>query len=137
VTLELGTHNVPLSAIRLAAIRDFVARDTASPQARALRDLLAEVDRLRAAPTLYTPPRQLPPASCPLRRSEIPILVGMARGETVYHTARRLGLTSGTVRQHRHRINKVVGSVNTANAVAVAFARGWLTQSDLHPEGDH
>jgi two-component system response regulator DesR len=102
-----------------------------------MRDLLAEVDRLRSAPAPCTAPRQLPPPTCPLRRSEIPILVGMARGETVYATARRLGLASGTVRQHRHRINKVVGSVNTANAVALAFARGWLTRSDLYPEGDH
>ena len=117
--------STPLSPARLHAIRDYVAR-TAGSTSRTdmLRALLAEIDRLaeNRAPNVLTV-------------QQLRVVIGLARGETVIETARRLALSPDTVRTHRRRLFRRLRVHNGAHAVAIAFANGWITRHDLVTPG--
>ncbi|MFJ2178945.1 LuxR C-terminal-related transcriptional regulator [Streptomyces sp. NPDC087851] len=106
----------PIGPARLAAVRDSVARNAATPQARVIRDLVAEIDRLQA------------PAArrCPLTDGQMSVLIGTARGETVSETARRLDLKYHNIRSRQRAIRDKLGARSAAHAVAIAVSHGWL-----------
>jgi two-component system nitrate/nitrite response regulator NarL len=54
------------------------------------------------------------------------VLVGLAAGEEVSETARRLGRSLDTVKTHRRRLYKQLGARNAAHAVAIADRMGLL-----------
>lgn len=54
------------------------------------------------------------------------VLVGLASGEEVVDTARRLCLSVDTVRTHRRALYKALGVGNGPHAVAVAMGLGIL-----------
>lgn len=117
---------VRLSPARLAAIRTRAERAPGTPEGRALRDLLAELDRLRPWS-----------AANPLTPAEMPVVIGLALGETVNETAARTGHSPHTVRSHRRRVGKRLGAVCGAQIVAIAFANKWIHATDIATtEGD-
>ncbi|MEV6791320.1 helix-turn-helix transcriptional regulator [Streptomyces sp. NPDC051320] len=116
----------PMTASRLAVIHSAVARDTPTPQTRAIQELLQEVGRLTPAT----------PTKCPLTRSELPILLDVAHGHTARRSAEHRGLSPHTVKQHRRNIYRRLGVVTAAQAVAVAMKHGWITHQDIRQPGE-
>lgn len=106
----------PPSPERLTSIRAAVIRNPGTPAAPIIRLLLAEVDRLTAAVV----------APCPLSRAQMPVLVGLANGEDLDTTARRLHLSPHTVKSHRLNIYKQLAVGCASHAVAVAMACRWI-----------
>jgi DNA-binding NarL/FixJ family response regulator len=126
MTAGVALPPLPLSPEQLRTIRDYVARSGPSRQTDALRVLLTEIDRLSFGNV-----------TCPLTLRQRHVVVGLARGETAAATGRRLNLSANTVRSHRLRTFRRLRVTSGAQAVAVAFANGWITRHDLYPEGDH
>ena len=62
----------------------------------------------------------------PLTYRERDVLSGLADGETAKETARRLHLSSETVRAYRKRVIAKLGARNGPHAVAEAFKRGII-----------
>jgi DNA-binding CsgD family transcriptional regulator len=62
----------------------------------------------------------------PLNDREAEILAGAAEGETAIETARRLYLSSETVKSYRKRIIAKLGARNGTHAVALALRAGLL-----------
>lgn len=54
------------------------------------------------------------------------ILVGLACGEEVEETGRRLALSTDTVKSHRRRLYKALGARNGPHAVTIALSAGLL-----------
>ncbi|MFJ2477053.1 response regulator transcription factor [Streptomyces sp. NPDC087659] len=123
---ELATPLRPMKPARLAAIRAWAARTPGTPAARAVHDLLAEVDRLTPAA----------PHDCELKPGERRVLISVASGRTLDQTAEDLHLSIHTVKTHLFRLRKRIGAASSAHAVAIAFANEWITRSDLYPGRD-
>ena len=80
------------------------------------------------APTLApsTPPSSERAAGQALSPRERDVLRLLAHGPTDKETARRLGISHGTVRVYRGRLQDKLGVRGTALCVAVAWKRGEL-----------
>lgn len=123
----------PLSPTLRAAIEAWAERNPHARQARAIRTLLDEIDRLTRRPA----------HPCPLTPKELDVLTGTENGETCATTGQRTGLSPHTVKVHRARIYRRLGVDTAAQAVAVAMAQGWLPATRIritqgqNPPGKH
>lgn len=115
-------HAEPLHPQRLQAIRAR-AKSGRTPDQRALRDLVAEVDRLRSQQGALT--------GNPLTRAETTALIGAALGETAGQTATRLNLSFNTIKSQLMSARRRLGAASNAQAVAVACLNGWLTHKHI------
>ena len=77
------------------------------------RVLTGAACQVRAAPFLLSP-RQAQSLSL------------AAKGLTVLAIARQMGISRRTVREYLQRSRRVLGAVNTTQAVAIAVARGLI-----------
>ncbi|NML55306.1 response regulator transcription factor [Streptomyces sp. R302] len=114
----------PMPRARLDGIRRAVEAGVTGAEGAALRELLAEVDRM----TPFMPPPNRP---CLLSQIELDIVLGMARGETCPMTAERTGRTVNTVKTHRLRIHRRLGLHTGTHVVGIALANGWITPHDV------
>jgi len=81
---------------------------------------IKDIDRL-AARVAVTAARG--PAKTPVIGDQpFSVLVGIAAGEEIEETARRMGRSTDTVKTHRRRMYKALGAHNGAHAVAVAIS---------------
>lgn len=116
----------PLNPLRRLAIEAWADRNRHAPQARAIRTLLEEIDRLRAesGPT--------PEAPCPLTSRQLSVIVAMANGRSRKAIARRLGIRECGVDSLRDRAYDTLGVATGPQAVAVCVRRGWIPDDELH-----
>ncbi|WP_435600807.1 hypothetical protein [Streptomyces sp. C10-9-1] len=105
---------------RMHALRAHAARN-ATPQARAIADLLAEVERLRT-----------PAVPNPLTESETRAVLAIAQSETTEGAAERTGRSVDTIRTQLRRARQRAGVASTHQLVGLAFANGWLLRADLN-----
>jgi DNA-binding CsgD family transcriptional regulator len=63
---------------------------------------------------------------CPLSARELEVLKRLAEGKVYKQIALELHLSASTVRTHLHNIYGKLGTIDRAQAVLVATARGWL-----------
>lgn len=145
----------PMDRHRLARLRRWAA-SAHSEVGHWVRELLDEVDRLRAAETdqmhehLHGLARELLSEITGLRdavthgrphptptgqpsRSELTALVGVALGESVQDTARRLCLSVNTVKKQRADAYRRLNARTGAHAVALAMTAGLITADHLKP----
>ncbi|MEI5520739.1 LuxR C-terminal-related transcriptional regulator [Streptomyces brasiliscabiei] len=113
----------PLTAKRRIAIELVAARIPHTAQAKAIYELLAEIDRL----TNRRP--------CPLSNQQHRVLIDAANGNTHITSSQNLGLTPATIRTYRRSIHRQLGAHTVAQAVAVAMASGWIDQNHIHIPG--
>ncbi|MEN2423060.1 helix-turn-helix transcriptional regulator [Streptomyces rimosus] len=116
----------PITPARLNALRAVAAR-ARTPLERAVRDLVREVDRMRAQAALrpYVRPTQ----------RQLEVLLGAANGEQVRDTAARLSLTTDCVRTHRHHAYRRMRARNSTHAVALAMAAGMIRPGQIRLPG--
>lgn len=81
------------------------------------------VDPALAADALTAPP-------CPLTARELDILAAAGADTPVPAVARRLHLSSGTVRNHLATITAKLGAPNRAGAHRTATEQGWISDPD-------
>lgn len=75
------------------------------------------------------PPDELTPA-------EVEALIGLARGETIRQSAKRLRpRTENSVRCSRQRAARKLGAANGPHAVALALTGHHITAKDITPGG--
>ncbi|WP_137991211.1 hypothetical protein [Streptomyces vilmorinianum] len=130
MTVETAAPTLPLASSRVSAIRARAARTPGTPEGRAIRDLLGEVNRLRAA--LARAVKQ----PNPLTAGEMAALIGAARAESAQQTGQRLGASHHTIRTQRQHALRRLKANTLAQAVAIACVNGWITHEDLNPKGD-
>lgn len=104
---------------RIQSLRAYAARN-ATPEARAVRDLLAIVDDLTR-----------PAMPNPLTTAEMRSLAAYARCADIRSTALLIGRSEDTVRTQLRRARQRLHLDSTHQLLAAAFANGWLTRSDL------
>ncbi|MGY3679820.1 response regulator transcription factor [Streptomyces sp. TE33382] len=84
------------------------------------------------------------PEATPLSPREIQVVRGAAAAMTNQQIARRLGITTGTVKRHLHAAFRKLDAVSRLDAVAKALASGVITApvpaglphwADAHPAG--
>ncbi|MFJ8863653.1 response regulator transcription factor [Streptomyces sp. NPDC102451] len=68
----------------------------------------------------------VPDAPVQLTNQQLGVLIGLALGDSVKATARRMCITPGTVKTHLRRLYRVLGVHTGAQAVAVAMSYGLL-----------
>lgn len=85
-------------------------------------DVAAITDAVLVA--TLTPARLAGPAT--LTNQQTGVLVGLALGETVSGTARRMCVSSDTVRTHRRALYKALRAHSGPQAVAIAMSLGLL-----------
>ncbi|WP_326686471.1 MULTISPECIES: response regulator transcription factor [unclassified Streptomyces] len=62
----------------------------------------------------------------PLSRRELTVLSAAAEGASVPEIARRLGLSTGTVRNYMSAITRKTGARNRVDAIRISQGAGWL-----------
>ncbi|NSC25012.1 response regulator transcription factor [Streptomyces albus subsp. chlorinus] len=62
----------------------------------------------------------------PLSRRELTVLSAAAEGAPVTEIARRLGLSTGTVRNYMSAITRKTGARNRVDAIRISQGAGWL-----------
>ncbi|MEV7712322.1 LuxR C-terminal-related transcriptional regulator [Streptomyces sp. NPDC088270] len=105
------------------------ARLLAVADDRDLAVTVADVDALTAAviQTLHADPTG--PAPAKLTDQQTGVLVGLALGDSITDTARRMCVSSFTVKTHRRLTYKKLGARTGAQAVAIALSCGLLRPS--------
>lgn len=68
------------------------------------------------------------PPDCPLREVHLTILSMLGVGRTDDAMARRLGVSTTTVRRHIAEIERIMDAPTRAAAVLAAYRRGWIGQ---------
>ncbi|KKL63829.1 hypothetical protein LCGC14_2171200 [marine sediment metagenome] len=68
----------------------------------------------------------IPKVGAKLSTNERKVLVQMALGYKDIEIAPRLGITSLTVKEHRLRIRRKLGTRNSTHAMALAFKKGII-----------
>ena len=137
-----------MSERQLAGIRDWAGR-TARPGGRLVRDLLAEVERLRAGEAEQL--RQLVPLLLPEARQrwadtraagpvqltgcERQALADLALGERAAESAHRRGIAVATVRKHRTWAIRRLAARTGTHAVALAAVAQMITADDVPVHG--
>jgi DNA-binding CsgD family transcriptional regulator len=69
-----------------------------------------------------------------MEEREMEILAGVAAGKTSTTIARELFLSKDSVKQARSRLYRVLGAVNSANAVHIAHEKGLLPYQPAEEE---
>ncbi|MFB7031733.1 MULTISPECIES: hypothetical protein [unclassified Streptomyces] len=64
-----------------------------------------------------------------------PILAGLARGHTIAEIAQTTKAPAGTVRHRLQNLRGRIGAANGAQAVAIAYQKGWLSGLTPEPRG--
>jgi DNA-binding NarL/FixJ family response regulator len=81
---------------------------------------------------LATPPSQL--AENPLTTREQEVLAKLVAGKTSSVIAKELVISENTVKTHLNNIKAKLGARNRHEAILIALARGWLSNSAVDPD---
>ncbi|MFJ8348913.1 LuxR C-terminal-related transcriptional regulator [Streptomyces sp. NPDC094153] len=113
----------PISPRLLAQLRASVERNPTAGGARAVRMLLAEVDRLTTSLSATVPE---PKDACPLTKTQMAIIAATANGKHCEAIGRDLCLSGATVSRYRQEAMRRLGADTPAQAVAVCLINEWL-----------
>jgi len=77
----------------------------------------------RRAPLIAAP---LPPPLWEPTPRQLQVLALIAAGNTYKETAKKLHLSTATVKNHMEEVRRNLGAKNSVHMIAECFARGWL-----------